>query len=183
MSTPTFQTETHSGRIQTRDRGVAGFWQFEFKYGAISRNDFGPLWAFLVQQKGRAEKFNVVNPVFHPIIGSDGGSPTVNGAHSKGATNVSTTGWNPLTTVLRAGDIIKFGGTKVYVVTSDATSGIGGVSGVNIYPPLVADEANGAAVTVWLVPFQMSFMSDFSTIDVDHCRLHRGLTVTMRERL
>jgi len=185
MLTPTFVSETHSGRVQSRDRGAAGYWQMEFHYPALTRAQFGPLWAFLIQQKGRAETFQVVNPAL-TWLGSNQSALITVGTQSAGDTSFVAGAFAVSGDQINAGDIVSIGSApkKVYTSLEDVQAG-GGNQTVNIYPALVRDTSAVELVNYKPanVPFTVSLMSDFTTVSVDHCLIHGGLTVAMRERI
>jgi hypothetical protein len=90
----------------------------------------------------------------------------VSSAASVGASSVTVTSDQTSSTILKAGDVIKFENhTKVYMLTADATSDGSGVATLNITPNLITaledDSAGGnTSVTVNAVPFRCFLSND-----------------------
>ena len=70
-------------------------------------------------------------------------TPLVNGAVTKGATQIAMDGGSG-TETLKAGDVFSIGGNQ-YVVTEDATATSGGIT-AKVYPAVVANIADNTAV-------------------------------------
>lgn len=80
--------------------------------------------------------------------GVPGGTPLVNGALSIGATTVVLDGAGASGTY-NAGDIVSFAGsTQTYVVTANVTLSGTGTGSIVIFPPLRANVADNAAITL-----------------------------------
>lgn len=157
---PTLVSETASGRMQSRK--IAGQrWEFSASFPPMTRADFMPVWAFVVKQRGSHETFTVVPPVISNSRGVATGTPLVKTAHAVGATSITTDGWTiSQTGILKAGDFIKFGHSKVYMVTADTNSDASGDSTVLINPPLATALSDNESVTVNSVPFTVRLKND-----------------------
>jgi len=148
-------SETVSGRIQARQIGKQQ-WAFSAKYNPMTREEFAPVYAFLVSQRGRFGTFTIVPPV----IGTTSGTATgtmVSGTESAGSTSISVSGF---TGTIKAGDFVKFENhSKVYMVTADQT----GSGSITIEPGLVESVTSGDEITYTNVPFTMRLNNDVQT--------------------
>mgnify|MGYP003633260599 CR=1 FL=1 len=157
---PTSVSATHSLKRQVRSRGGQR-WGLRGSYAPLTRGQAAELFAFSVKQKGQFETFTIVPPTVSTPMGVATGTPLVNGAHVAGDTTIATDGWTVSTTgIMKAGDYIKFGHDKVYMVVADAASSSGGVSTLTIHPALMSALANDESITVSNVPFTVAFASD-----------------------
>lgn len=145
---PTLFSTTQSGKRNVRKFG-AHKWVFTAAYNLLSREEFMPVFAFLMKQEGSYGSFTIIIPDLAVPQGSAGGVPLVNGGSQTGSNLVvddataSQTGW------LKAGDILTLlGDTKVYMVTDDCDSDGSGNVTIPIAPPLFKSPANDSAVTV-----------------------------------
>lgn len=164
----TLISEGASMKRQARSKN-AQRWGIKFVYAPMERDDWAPILAFLVAQRGRYEAFQVVlpSPLYlprgsipgSPVVDNEVGSPTELQA---GRRTVNTKGWTSgQTGVLKAADFVKFTGhTKVYMVTADANSDGSGKAALAIEPALIEGPAHGSALTVSSVPFTVSLASD-----------------------
>ena len=146
-------SETVSGRIQARSLGKQQ-WIMTAKYNPMTRQEFSPVYAFVISQAGRLGTFTIVPPVVGSTRGTATGTVTVSSNVSGGNKTVPISG---LTGDLKAGDFVKFGShTKVYMLTADR-SGSGNMS---IEPALVEDVSSGDSVTYNDVAFTMRLNND-----------------------
>jgi hypothetical protein len=163
-ATPEFQainlTSTHnnlrsvtvSGRVQVRTIGGQK-WAFSAKYNPMTREEFQPVFAFTASQQGALGTFTIVPPVIGSTSGTASGTALVNGATSAGEKQIFVDGF---TGTLKAGDFVKFGHTKVYMLTAD----IDGAGTLNIEPALVANVNNDEVVVYNNVAFTMRLKND-----------------------
>lgn len=152
-------SETVSGRIQARSIGKQQ-WIMTAKYNPMTREEFAPVYAFVVSQAGRLGTFTIVPPVVGSTSGTASGSVTASSNVTAGNKTVGITG---LTGNLKAGDFIKFSGhTKVYMLTADRS----GAGNISIEPALVQDVASGDSVTYNSVPFTMRLSNDVQEYDL-----------------
>lgn len=150
------QSETISGRIQVRNIGGQRF-RFTASYPPLSRSEFGPVNAFVMQQRGGAETFTIVLPEVSSTSGTASGSPT--GTGSLGSTSVTV---SSLTGTLKAGDVIKFANhSKVYMVVADRS----GAGTMTIEPPLKS-AVSASAITYNNVPFTVRLASPIQEFDI-----------------
>lgn len=170
-STPEFQAvnlkSTHnnlssvtlSGRVQVRTIGGQK-WQFSAKYNPMTRAEFQPVFAFVTSQQGSLGTFTIVPPVISSTSGTATGAALVNGATAAGATSVPVDGF---TGTIKAGDFIKFGHSKVYMVTADRT----GAGNINIEPALVASVINNEIMVYNNVAFTMRLRNDIQSFGLN----------------
>jgi hypothetical protein len=163
-------TQTTRSLSLTRFRNAIGttFFTFTAQYPPMTRTEFKPVMAFIAQCRGPLNEFDVVIPELSECSGNPSGSTAlVNGGVSAGTSTISVDGLAFSTTVLKAGDVVRFAGhTKVYMVTSDVTSSGTGTGTINITPPLKSSVANNEAVTIDDVPFRMTLNNDTQEIGV-----------------
>tara|TARA_Y100001963_G_scaffold160024_1_gene267155 strand:+ start:8365 stop:8961 length:597 start_codon:yes stop_codon:yes gene_type:complete len=156
---PSLTVRTISGRRQSRQIG-GQLWRMTITYPSMTRAEFQPILAFFISQRGAYDTFQVRPTVHEDTTGGASGSPTVNGASQTGRT-VTTDNWPNSTTVMKAGDFIKFGGhTKIYMLTGDATSDGSGNASLTIEPALLTSPSDNDTVIYNDIPFTMSFDSD-----------------------
>jgi hypothetical protein len=164
-STPEFQTiniksrhsnyfsETQSGRVQVRAIGGQR-WSFTAKYNPMTRDEFKPVYAFVLSQQGRLGTFQITPPVVSSASGNVSGTMLANGAHSIGDSTIAVDGSSG---TIKAGDFVKFNGhSKVYMVIADLT----GAGTLSIEPALVENVANNEQVIYDNVQFTMRLEND-----------------------
>ena len=164
--TQTKQSITQSGktfRASTATSKFAG----TIRYPNTTASDFRPTQAFAAKALGSLNTFDIVLPV---VSFTQGGFPSqtvfVSAAASVGASSVTVTSDQTSSTILKAGDVVRFENhTKVYMLTADATSNGSGIATLNITPNLIValddDSAGGnTSVTVNNVPFRMFLDND-----------------------
>jgi hypothetical protein len=139
-------------------------------------------WLVLVNQYWRNRTvFDIVHPAL-ALMGAGGGTPLVNGASQTGA-SINTDGWPNNTTVLKAGDIIKFANINpVYFATANVTSNGSGQAAIPISPPIFSggSPAENAALTISSVTFRaVIFDADFPGSELGD--YYYDLSLTFRE--
>jgi hypothetical protein len=140
-----------SGRTQVRGIGSQR-WEFTASFPPMSRDEYGPINAFLLKQRGMLESFQIVLPIISAKASSASGTVT-SGTASIGATACNITG---LTGTLKAGDVIKFAShNKVYMLTADRA----GDGAIAFEPPLMV-AVTAATVTYDSVPFTVRLNND-----------------------
>lgn len=179
-SSPTYVSTAQNLRRTVSSRN-AHRWAFELKYPPMTRAEFAPLWAFLVDQQGQAGAFDFVLPEHSPL-GSVNGTPLVYGAGQTGKT-LLTDGWtHSYPRVLQAGDFIRIGSDyKTYMVTADADSDEDGSASISLNTPLAAIPDDDAAVFADS-QFRCSLNEDDLDTDLT-VALHYGLTIQLIEVL
>lgn len=146
------KSTTISGRTQVRTIGGQK-WQFSAKYNPMTRAEFQPVFAFVISQQGSLGTFTIVPPVVGSTSGTATGTALVNGATSAGATSVPVDGF---TGTIKAGDFVKFGHSKVYMVTAD----IDGAGDISIEPALITSVIDDEPMTYNDVAFTMRLRND-----------------------
>lgn len=137
-------------------------WEMTIKSVNLSPADSRAVSAWLNSLGGRQGTFTAVLPEFSAPKGVASGSPVVSGAHSIGAATVSMSGFvQSVVGQLKAGDLLKFANhSKVYQVTTDASSNASGVMTVTIFPKLMRAVPSATAVIVRDVPFLLRLNND-----------------------
>jgi len=138
---------------------IAGhLWEVTCNYPPMLRDEFAPLFAFSISQRG--DDFQITLPNFNVPRGVATGTPLVDGIHAAADSAIAIDGWTAsITGILKAGSLIKFAShSKVYMTTADVDSGASpGLSSVPIIPPLIEALADNEAVTINNVPITMAF--------------------------
>lgn len=153
---PTLVSLTHSLKRQVRRRGGQR-WLIDVKYPPLSREEFAPIWAFSIAQQGQFKTFSYIPEIYGSTSGSATGSIIADGIYTAGDSIITTTG---LTGTLKAGDFIKFGHDKIYMLTSD------GSTTLNIEPALIADVADLESIIYNDVEFKVAFTGDITNMNV-----------------
>ena len=155
----TLYSETDSGKSFRRQ--VQGQrWSFTVSYPPMTRSDFAPLMAFIIQQRSRKETFTITFPTYLNAQGNESGTLAVNGSHTAGDTTIAIDGFaGDSAGRLKAGDFIKFAHAKVYMVVSDVTSSSNAAT-VTIEPPLTTALSDNDTVVYDSVPFTVALSND-----------------------
>lgn len=151
---PTLVSESASGKLQARQ--IAGQrWSFTASYPPLTRSEFAPVSAFIMQQRGRLNTFTIEIPVVSDSASSATGTLAVNGAVTAGNTVIAVDG---LTGSLELGDLVKFNGhDKVYMVVAKSGTNM---TSMTIEPPLVEDIADDEEVIYNDVPMKVRLNND-----------------------
>ena len=151
---PTLISESASGKIQARQ--IAGQrWSFTASYPPLTRTEFAPVSAFIMQQRGRLNTFTIELPIISDSASSATGTLAVNGANTAGNTVIATDG---ITGTLTVGDMVKFNGhDKVYMVV--AVSGAN-MTSMTVEPPLAENVANDEEIIYNNVPMKVRLNND-----------------------
>jgi hypothetical protein len=133
---PTLVSEAASGKVQARQ--IAGQrWSFTAAYPPMTRSEFAPVSAFIMQQRGRLNTFYIELPIVSDSASSATGTLAVNGSKTAGNTVITVDG---MTGTLEAGDLVKFNGhDKVYMVVAKSGTNM---TSMTIEPPLAENVAN-----------------------------------------
>ena len=155
----TLVSRTDSGK--TFRRQIDGQrWSFTLKYPNIKRSEFAPIQAFIIKQRSSKEDFTVTFPSYLNAQGNETGSVLVNGVHAVGDTTIAMDAFaSDGAGRFKAGDLIKFAHSKVYMVVRDVTSSSNAAT-VTIEPPLTTALSNNEAVTYDDVPFTVFLKND-----------------------
>ena len=151
---PTLVSEAVSGKLQARQ--IAGQrWVFTASYPPLTRAEFAPVSAFIMQQRGRLNTFTIEIPVVSDSASSATGTLAVNGAVTAGNTVIAVDG---LTGSLELGDLVKFNGhDKVYMVVAKSGTNM---TSMTVEPPLVENVANDETIIYNDVPMKVRLNND-----------------------
>ena len=147
---------------------------FTAKIITAKRNDaYGELMAFIIKQRSGKENFTITFPSYFNAQGSETGTVRVNGSHTAGDTTITVDGHAGDTAgSFKAGDLIKFNHSKVYMIVEDVTPS-SNASTLTIEPPLRDALANDEQVNYDNITFTVHLNSDVqefptNTIDKDN---------------
>jgi hypothetical protein len=157
----TLITTTLTNKSFTKDLG-GQFWSFTLKSVPLTRDQFGPITAFISKQRGTFDTFTVVPP----IIGTSNGTFSNDGTKLP-VTTTAAVGDNSITITpsgsgtLKSGDIIKFANhTKVYMLTADVTLVNGVANTIDIFPNLLTEVSSSTNTVTENVPLTVRFAND-----------------------
>jgi len=145
-------------------------WKFSASYPPMTRANFAPVYAFIMKQRSQKETFTVIPPIISNAQGNVSGTVLVNNAHTAGDTTITV---DAMTGTLKAGDLVKFSHSKVYMIVADVTADGSNEATLTIEPPLREDLANNSSVTYDNVPITVRLTNDlqqFNTDNVDEFR-------------
>lgn len=143
-NTVTFQSPLTSS-VQTVEFPGAR-WTASFSLEYLTDDDAAILQAFLVRLRGQAGRFYLHNFARPRPRGAGTEGALVNGSGQSG-TNLNTDGWQPSTTVLKAGDYVGINGELKMVVSDVVTNSVGAAS-ITFEPPLRSSPADNSSITV-----------------------------------
>ena len=155
----TLVSQTDSGK--TYRRQIDGQrWSFTVSYPLMTRANFQPIMAFIVQQRSQKESFTITFPSYLNATGNETGTVLITGAHSVADTTIAMDAFaGDGAGRFKAGDFIKFAHSKVYMVVTDVTSSSNAAT-VTIEPPLTTALTNNSSVTYDSIPFTVHLTSD-----------------------
>lgn len=141
-----FNSRSLSGKRQSR-LGSGHIWEMEIEIEDMLRDEFAPLWGFVLKQKGSYDTFTIIIPGHQTPRGSWSGAPVYSSTTNDNT--IVAGGFTPDDTdVVKAGDFFTFAGiTKVYCVTEDADADVSGNANVKFEPPLISTPGGSAAIT------------------------------------
>ena len=165
----TLFSETDSGKTFRRQVQGQRF-SFTVSYPPMKRSEFAPIMAFIMKQRSRKENFTITLPSYMNAQGNETGTLLVNGGHSASDTTIAIDGFaSDGAGRLKAGDLIKFAHSKVYMVVADVTSSSGAAT-VTIEPPLTTALSDDEAVAYDNIPFTVHLTNDvqeFGAVSAD----------------
>ena len=168
----TLRSTTDSGK--TFRRQIDGQrWTFTLSYPLKTRTEFAPIQAFIIKQRSGKENFTITFPSYFNAQGSETGTVRVNGSHTAGDTTITVDGHAADTAgSFKAGDLIKFNHSKVYMIVEDVTPS-SNASTLTIEPPLRDALADDEQVNYDNITFTVHLNSDVqefptNTIDKDN---------------
>jgi len=153
---PTLVSESVSGKLQARQ--IAGQrWSFTASYPPLTRTEFAPVSAFIMQQRGRLNTFTIQIPIIKDSLSEAAGTLAANGSVTAGNTDVTVDG---ISGNLEVGDLVAFDGhDKVYMVVA-TTETDGDTTQITVEPPLVEDVANDEEIAYNNVPMKVRLNND-----------------------
>ena len=157
---PVSVSRTNSGRVITRAI-VSHRWKINITYNPMTRDEFEPVYNFLLEKRGRLKPFFVKLPQHSPRT-TTSGTYTIQGPVTAGTSSLLTT-VGSLSGGLRPGDMININDsqdsnhTKAYQIVrvNDSTNKLSSDSELNlaaerrlfIVPPLAKLVSNSSTVT------------------------------------
>ena len=165
----TITSTTDSGKMFSVQIDGQRF-KFSASYPPMSRTDFAPVLAFIMKQRSQKETFQIALPDLKNAKGDVSGTVLVNGSHSAGDTTITV---DAMTGTLKAGDLIKFAHSKVYMIVSDVTADGSNEATLTIEPPLREALADDSSVTYDDVEFTVRLTNDIQQFNVALDNLYR----------
>lgn len=165
----TITSTTDSGKMFSVQIDGQRF-KFSASYPPMSRTDFAPVLAFIMKQRSQKETFQIALPDLKNAKGDVSGTVLVNGSHSAGDTTITV---DAMTGTLKAGDLIKFAHSKVYMIVSDVTADGSNEATLTIEPPLREALADDSSVTYDGVEFTVRLTNDIQQFNVALDNLYR----------
>jgi len=104
---PASISRTNSGRVITRSI-VAHNWRISLTYNPMTRDQFEPVYNFLLEKRGRLKPFFVVLPQNATTRTATSGTIRTQGTITSGDTNFLVDNMNNVSGGLRPGDMINF---------------------------------------------------------------------------
>jgi len=124
---PVSFSRTNSGRVTTRSI-VGHHWSIGITYNPMTRDEFEPIYNFLLEKRGRLKPFFVALPQHVTTRTTTSGTISVQGSITAGDSNFLIDGMSSVTGGLRPGDMFNFSDSgnsnhhKIYKVVRVATS-------------------------------------------------------------
>jgi len=104
---PVAYSRTNSGRVTTR--AIAGqYWSIGITYNPMTRDQFEPIYNFLLEKRGRLKPFFVALPQHIDTRTTTSGTLSVQGTITSGDSNFLIDGMDSITGGLRPGDMFNF---------------------------------------------------------------------------
>jgi len=160
LQTPVLKTTTISGKTRRVAMGIQ-YYTMSIRYGSMTKEQLGPVQAFIASQYGGYDSFQIVLPNISYRKATDTiTTPYAPEAAAAGSTSIKmTTTANK--TGLKAGDFFKFENhSKVYMANADWNSGSTGTSNLSFTPGLVTGVVMGETITYNAVPFTVILDND-----------------------
>ena len=158
---PISVSRTNSGRVITRAI-VSHIWKIQISYNPMTRDEFEPVYNFLLEKRGRLKPFFVKLPQHTPRT-TTSSNYTLQGAHAAGVDNLLIDGVTPSTANLRPGDVFNISDSsntnhkKLYQIVrvNDSTNKLSSDSALDqtterrlfIVPPLTRAVSNDSTLT------------------------------------
>jgi len=172
---PVSISRTNSGRVITRSI-VAQHWIIDITYNPMTRDQFEPVYNFLMEKRGRLKPFFVVLPQYSSPRTSTSGTISVSGSITSGDTNFLINGMDSVTGGLRPGDMFNFSDSsnsnhkKIYQIVrvADSTNKLSTDSALDstderrlyVVPPIEKDVTSGSTIIYTNPTFRVIQRSD-----------------------
>lgn len=183
LNSPTQTSETFGGKVRRVGLGTS-YYTFTAKFPPMTRAQAQPIIAFLAQQYGKLESFQIYLPVeSYPLANYSYTTyvPRVVATTAAGQKNVQITDCYPDTTILQAGDYFRFSNhTKVYMCSSTCISSSAGVATLYFTGSLLTEVGPATTLTVKQVPFTVMLSADAQEYEIGLGRMYT-LQVDLRE--
>lgn len=165
LETPVIKTTTISGKTRRVAMGIQ-YYTMTIRYGSMTKEELGPVQAFIASQYGGYDSFQIVLPKISYRKATD----TITTPYASEAAVVGSTSLKMTSTVnktgLKAGDFFKFENhSKVYMANADWASGSTGTSFLTFTPGLVDDVVQGEIITYDAVPFTVILDNEVQSFD------------------
>lgn len=174
-ATPTMVSTSQSLKRVTTSRGAHRF-GVRFNYAAMTRDEFMPIWAFLMNQNGQAGDFTVALPNQEPR-GTLATAPSqqlrLNAEATRGSTSLVLKNFaNSETDAVKAGDFFNItGNKKTYIAISDATSDSTGLLTLDFFPKLQVDAAQDTIINFEPV-INVSLSNDLLSVNIPASKVY-----------
>jgi len=156
-NTKTRTTETLTNQMFRQQIG-GQFWTIKLATTALTREEMGALYSFLVKQNGMYDTFTLIPPIIQDSAGTSSGTPTVTQTYNGGVSSVRANGASG---TLKAGDYIKFSNhDKVYMLTADVNQDASSEDTFEFFPILTTAVDNTVTIQYVDVPFKVMLMTD-----------------------
>jgi len=172
---PVSMSRTNSGRVITRSI-VGQHWIIDITYNPMTRDEFEPVYNFLMEKRGRLKPFFVVLPQYSSPRTSTSGTISVSGSITSGDTNFLIDGMDSVTGGLRPGDMFNFSDSsnsnhkKIYQIVrvTDYTNKLSTDSALDssderrlyVVPPVEKDVTDNSQITYTNPTFRVVQRSD-----------------------
>ena len=159
---PVSFSRTNSGRVTTRSI-VGHHWSIGITYNPMTRDEFEPIYNFLLAKRGRLKPFFVALPQHATTRTTTSGTLSVQGTITAGDSNFLVVGMDSLTGGLRPGDMFNFldsgnsNHKKIYKVVrvADSTNKLSSDTALNttderrlyVVPPVEKDVTDNSTIT------------------------------------
>lgn len=172
---PVAFSRTNSGRVTTRSI-VGHYWSIGITYNPMTRDEFEPIYNFLLEKRGRLKPFFVALPQHAVTRTTTSGTLSVQGTITSGDSNFLVDGMDGLTGGLRPGDMFTFSDSgnsnhhKIYKVVrvADSTNKLSSDTALNtsderrlyVVPPIEKDVTDNSTLTYASPLFRVVQKSD-----------------------
>ena len=159
---PVSYSRTNSGRVTTRAI-VGQYFSINISYNPMTRDEFEPVYSFLMEKRGRLKPFYVVLPQYSSPRTSTSGTISVQGSITAGDSNFLVDGMDAASGGLEPGDIFNFADSsnsnhkKAYQIVrvasstdklaSDSTLNTTDERRIYVTPPVEKDVTDNSTIT------------------------------------